>query len=431
MNSILAVELGLPPGLWLPLPEEDTEQYRRERFNHANHSMERVVDLGAFATALIVFKGDKDRLSYMPRQEDFEELFAAGYGLSKYHLDKPYGGLSGIQSRLGFYPRGSRPDKEETLQRAKWMAAYAIPLDKDFDMQDAIMSDILRWGAKRNLMPSADYVMGLFGDDQRKLQRIFGKERPNALRWYRKQDLYRFGARVLAENGRPITRDEINTKYGDMFIGNPDHIITEHFGTSAHFWAEFGWYMNQKGMKPAELVDIGVRMYILNPGNTLSYSKAEALSADGRFPSPYLLETHFGRFTVYREKVEKVLQEFWRVREGLIKHGVSNEVITLAARKYSTEHNSFELWRKYAHALHIISADTSSATYVRKLMREGLNLHDDTIFSMQKQDLIRALRGMKIKSRNDISFIIGLIPCLDLSEIIPMKPPTRRHMFNR
>ena len=78
MNSILAVERGLPPGLWLPLAEETTEQYLRENFDHQGHEYADIVDYGAFIVAMTLLGSrESGRTCMMPNTYDMNELYDA------------------------------------------------------------------------------------------------------------------------------------------------------------------------------------------------------------------------------------------------------------------------------------------------------------------------------------------------------------------
>lgn len=83
MNSILATEKGLPPGLWLPRAEEPTEKYLRENFSRSDLTDEDVLDYGMFVVALIVLdKNCSGRISTAPSTDDFNDLSGQGYGIS-------------------------------------------------------------------------------------------------------------------------------------------------------------------------------------------------------------------------------------------------------------------------------------------------------------------------------------------------------------
>jgi hypothetical protein len=116
MDSIQS-EICLPPGLYLPLAEESTEKYRAEYFRGNDVTHEDVVDLACFAVALNVLAAPvTGRVNVMPQLRDFRYLRSMGYGIHWRRFDE-FGGLTKIQSDLGFFADGVLPSTDAVVER--------------------------------------------------------------------------------------------------------------------------------------------------------------------------------------------------------------------------------------------------------------------------------------------------------------------------
>ena len=230
MRSVLDVDVGLPPGLWLPTADEPVDRFRSEVFNHSNHPYEDIVDFGVFATAMTALAANDKRPSFMPSQMILLELYTAGYGVQPKRVQRVYGGESRLQRALGFYPNRSKPGKEEIFERCRWMAEFVLPKVIEPNPALKTVHGILSWGTKRNLLPSTDVVRSAVNGDTTEIRRIFGIEKPDTLVLVTKRDLFKFGAKIIDENGGPLGQGPEPHHVPDEFVAveagvsNPDPV---------------------------------------------------------------------------------------------------------------------------------------------------------------------------------------------------------------
>jgi hypothetical protein len=416
MNSILAVEKGLPPGLWLPTAEESTEQYLRENFDHTEHSYEEIIDYGAFVVAMSVMGADqRERKSFMPQKFELRDMHRAGYGISERRIMRDYGGLKKLQGALGFYPRGYVPTREELLERLRWMASYSFDPETDLDGPATSVNKIIAWGANRNLLPSQKVIYDVLEGDTTEAQHIFGTERPFILKNYDMTQVYKLGAMVIRENGGPIRLlEDMNVQYRYLFPKNTPHrVIEEFFGSSNKFWQEFGYIPDARRMSSQDLIGAGVRIAIESRDPVFTKKRIEELSKQKRFASKEPIHSRCGGVINYRERVMEVYDEFLRMRDDAIEAGVSEETVVVVCRNFEAT-PEFETWLTENRNIFVkLSNSLPSGQYARSIIKNGLNLEDDVIRHMQLTDLKNALRTIGIVSKKDLQVILGLIPRID------------------
>ncbi len=316
MNSILEVEKGLPPGLWLPTAEESTEQYLTENFANKNRSDEDIIDYGAFMVALIFYEQENTgRLSMMPNAIDLQEMNRAGDGISNQVLLAKHGGLTKLQRTLGFYPREYTPVKDEVLEIFRWIAEYSYALDplpeKIHDIEQ-----VMAWGSARNLSPSIPKVYKSLNGNTALLRKMFNIERRDQYHQYNYHDLYSFRERVIEENEGPISTSEMNLRYADRFVGLPSTVIKFKFTTMKKFWQEFDYLpLRTRSLSQEEAVNLGVRKAIQDNMVDLRVSVLNELSRQMRFPSLTLIYDKFtGGIQDYRDKVQAGYQQYVQLK---------------------------------------------------------------------------------------------------------------------
>jgi hypothetical protein len=420
MNSVLAVEKGLPPGLWLPTPEESTDQYLRSEFNNRSHRLEDVLDYGSFVVALALLSAEETgRVAMMPVTTDLEELFDTGYGVSPDYLRRKHGGISQLQLGLGFYPRGFIPPVEDLMERMKWIKEYAMQHEyTEQEIESMNFHDLLTWGSSRRLSPDPQLVYKMLDSDTTVIRKHIGMEKRNPKRQYTPNDLFRFGATVIEENGGPLSFQELDEKYADEFVGSPYGTIRTVFGTLTNFWLEFGYFTTMRAIDKEDLLNLGVRWAIQHEGTILHTGQIRRLSPQNLFPSQQAVINRFGRISVYREEVEQAYQEYLVLEKELVSRGVDTKVSRLTGRIFikGTEFSEWVL--SHSEALALLSVDSKDTQYILKLLSNGFNLADKTVGDMQLEDMLIVLKRVGIKSKDDRNFVLALIPRFDSSDIV-------------
>lgn len=423
MNSILAVEKGLPPGLWLPTAEESTEQYLTENFNHGNHDYEDIVDYGAFIVSLAALgQAETGRVSLMPRTTDFNEMHEAGYGISINVLIKKYGGLMKLQRALGFYPDLLHPEdedltKDEVRQRLKWVKEHAYPLEND--IENITLRGLMHWGSERHLLPSVDRCHGVLGSELKDVRRDLGMEKRDD-EGVTLLDMFRFGAKVLRDyDGKPPIAKELDQRYEGTFNAKPYETIRRYFKTSNLFWMEFDLVTNTKGFKPEELVNIGVRWAIQHGGTEkLIPSMIDKESAAMKLPSRLPIAKYFHSIPGYRGEVQSEYEQYLETQTEFEADGVSPDVFEAACRRYEAG-DEFRQWLKTnIETLQKLSVDNEKSKYVLTIMRKGFDLLDESYFDIQMEDFMKYLKKLGIQSEEEIRFIFTVVPRLNADEVL-------------
>ncbi len=417
MNTLLCTEKGLPPGLWLPTQYENTEKYLVENFAHPNHDYEDIVDFGSFLVAMTVLNMEGgERTSTMPLSEDVELVHAAGYGLSLRLLSHQYGGLKKLQGALGYYPDGFEPTAEELLDRFRWIANYAHARDSG-DTELHNVEDVIRWGAERDLTPAFNRVYKILGGDTFALRSIFDVEKRNSPS-ITALHLYRFGDKVIRENGKPIGMRELNEKYTEEFVSTPYETIRAAFGTYTKFWLEFDYVPTSSGLSEREIVDIGVRWAIKNGSASIQTRDIEQLSKAMRFPSRLPIRRYFGSIPAFRDSLIEEYYRYTEIRNEFAQNGVEPHVFEAACRKFETT-PEFSYWLKLnIEPLTKLSNGSEASRFVLRIMHTGFNLEDNDIFILQLEDVKKSLRSIGIRSLDDQRFIFDLIPRIRASEVL-------------
>lgn len=422
MNSILAVEKGLPPGLWLPTADEPTDKYRSENFRRNDLPYEDIVEYGSFVVAMALRSAPQTgRINFIPKGTDITEMYQAGYGFPIDRLE-PRGGMSRLQHALGFYPRRFIPTREELLARLRWMATYSLDVEEDLNGSRNVRS-IMLWGSARNLLPGIKVMQKVLGKDTTpEIQRIFAIEKPNSREQLSYLDVYRFGAKVLSENdGKPLRQQELDAKYKDYFLAAPYSVLVAFFGASNKFWLEFGHLTHARGFSPNELINIGVRYAIETGQPSFSHGDIVKLSADNKLPSTYPMGHYFDGVVGYRDRVNEHYDKYVSLRDELVAQGISPEAVKTACREFEANEEFAGWLRENADVLQKLSRDLPAAKYALRLMSSGFSLLDEEIFMMQYVDLRRGLQSLGITSEEKLRFVFRIIPRINADEALAMK----------
>lgn len=405
-------KIHLPPGLWLPLAEESTEQYKDEVFDRADHEYERIVDFGMFAVALACFDDERrDHGSLMPTERDIRGLKQAGYGVSRYHIDRDYGGYARLQAALGYYPRDYKPTREDLIGRLKWIADEVIPSATHFEGSRNQVEDLLQWGKRRRLLPSRQIVHEVLDGDKELLRDIFLLPNMPTADGYSKADVYRMAAKVLKEHGGPVTQKEFNELAPSSRSSKPYQAVFHTFGSMRNLWKEFGYITDSATMTAQDLVGCGVRFSIQNDGAKLTKPIIESLSKAKRFPSTFMIAKEFGgSIRQYREEVGELYKLFEAAKKQLISYGVSQEMIKLIAWQYKVGVDFENYLLDHREILKTLSEDSKSAKYITGLIQSGFDLEFDYIAKMQHTDFCKHLDILGINDRENRNFVLGLIP---------------------
>lgn len=419
MNSVLATEKGLPPGLWLPTAEESTEQYLTVNFAQRDLEPEDLIDLGSFMVALAFLDApNSGRISMMPTTQDVKEMYEAGYGIPIRSLNRQPGGLQGLQKDLGFYPRGSTGTKPELITRFQWLYEHAYRIDCDDRQDDEIrtIDDLMLWGSARNLTPGRNRVYEAFQGDTSELRRAVNLEERDRHRRYAMLDLYKFGARVLEEHGKPIKITELNAQYPDEFIATPGETIIGYFGSYTDFWLEFDRLPLSAKLSKRQILDLGVRRLIANDGEMLITGDVNELSKEMRFPSRAPIVRLFDDLPTYFAAIKQEYDNYLKLQAELSLQGVSEETLKVACQKYQSTPEYAQWIRDHVGVLRKLSSESSAAQYVKVIMSRGFDLASEVIFELQRDDLRRSLRTAGIRRKEEIRFILELIPRISAEE---------------
>jgi hypothetical protein len=421
MNSLFETERGLPPGLWLPTAEESTDQYLRENFLDRPHDYGDIVDYGAFMVALIVLDAENSkRVSMMPTKRDVYALRKEGYGMTARSLDES-GGLSRLQVELNFMPRGYDPPADKLLERYAWIADYALSRYDESERPGPNLREVIQWSSNRNLTPGIRQSVRILGADTAEVRRMFRIdriERSKRLEKYTYHDIYRFGGKVIRENGGPLLHPELNERYANEFITTPHRMITRFFDSYADFWLEFNYVPNVRGLSKQAVRSLGVQWAIAHETPNLGLSTVEELSLQKRFASSYHIKTEFGGLPAFRELIAQDYKQYLALRDEFATRGVLLEVFKTASRRFSAT-PEFEGWlRNHEDTLKTLSDGSEQATYVLKLMYGGLNLDDDVLYGMQREDLDKCLKRLGIVSDDGRRFIFDIIPRINSDEAL-------------
>jgi hypothetical protein len=421
MNSILAVERGLPPGLWLPRADESTEQYLHKNFDHPDLTHEDLVDYGSFIVSLISIEQENTgRVSLMPRRRDVVDMYQTGYGVSINKIDRYHGGARHLQRALGFYPINYEPQKEEMLERFQWMAEYAYPYEPSPNYGgDPTIYDIIEWGSVRHLTPSTQVVYKLMEGDTTEIREMFGLKIKKAADQADHASLYHFGARVLQEHGRMLKRDELNALYSHEFPHKPSHMIKAKFGAYRNFWTEFDFVPDTHGMKPDQFLSIGLRRAIACGRATMTAGELEQHSSEGRFISRLPIYKHFGSKQAYFNEVELLYEDYLRQQAEFADHGVAPDVFQAACRMYEPT-PEFKQWlQDHKDTLVKLSDDSLEARYVTGIMKGGLDILNKETYEWQINDIQKYLHRLGIKDRGEHHFVFDVIPRVCADEVVP------------
>jgi hypothetical protein len=404
--------------LELPGPDEPTERFLTENFLPVSRRPEALAGYGAFMVALAVFDAaEGKRVSTMPVTDDLEALHEAGYGIGARTLNR-HGGLQRIQLFLGYHPDGYNPTRKELLRRFKWIADNGYAADDLGEPGTWDVADVIEWGAARDLTPAYNRTYRILDGDTSPLRDMLMVEarrfpRPPFL------DLFRFGARVLAEHGRPLSQKELNETYSDEFNGLPYNTIKHAFGTYTKFWLEFDRVPTSSGLTAQDIANLGVRWRIKNGGRELHFGIISDLSKQALFPSKQPINRYFpGGIDKYSQAIEPGYQRYLSLRDELSDRGVTPEVCKLACQKFEDSDEFVQRIRNNSRILEALSSDTPGAEFIRNLVKNGFNLLEESRYDFQQWYLEKAFSQLELTGKGEKRFILELIPRVDPDEFL-------------
>ena len=421
MYSLEAVEKGLPPGLWLPTPDEPIDIYKRENFSHGRHAYEDVLDFGVFVVARTFHcQTETGRVSLMPVTSDLEALYDEGYGLSTKVLSTHYGGLTRLDKELGFFPREYEPTDVEVIKRFGWIAEYGYSLDPLPSGEVRKVEEILEWGAERHLTPSPGKVYRVLNGDTSPIRKMFNVEMRDRHNQYRRSRFYSFGAQVLAECSKPLSEQELNQKYPDAFTGQAGGVVRWRLGSLTRFWMEFDRLpARSAGLTEQDVANFGVRWAIANGTPYIDTETINRLSGEGKFPSRILLNKYFDGIPDFRARVMNDYQAYLDLRRECEQVGVEACVFkAIAGRKFEATPDFKTKIKDNLRVFKILSNGTEESSYVLSIVQRGFNLLDDVIMDMQMEDFKKCLRRLGIRDRSQLRFIFDMVPLIDSDEFL-------------
>ncbi len=414
MKSTEQVLPGLPPGLWLPTIDEPTDQYLSANFYTPEIEYDDIVDLGGFMVALAMY--DEERVNYRPTKYDFKDMYAEGYGIPLRQL-RDRGGLSRLQLNLGYYPDGYLPERDQLAKRFKWLGEYGYQaVHAGESVRDITFDQLVLWGSRRGLLPSKRTTYKVLAGDSTDIRKKLGMERRHREGSIRQLDLFRFGAKILAEQGQPVSSPVLQN-YANEQIVNPYETIRWNFDSQSKFWLEFGYVADASGLTKDDLIAIGVWKLLSNPSQEINHVTVAQMSALKVFPSSEAL-TKFGGIVKYREVVMRAYQEFEVIRTDLLKSGVGEELLQAISSRYVTEPEFTSLLVDNIGALKALSSP--QASYIASIIENGFDLLNDDIFEIQTHDFTRILRKFNL-SETEIEYIYSLVPRISYRELSAYK----------
>lgn len=418
MSSIVVPGPNLPPGLLLPLPEEDTERFLTRNFVRPDLTEEEIIDYGIFVVALAAYAAEETgRVSLMPTSKDFAELHDAGYGLGVRTMSRY--GFRWLQESLGFFPDGVDAPVDAIEARLKWIVHHAYPEQHGDDaVADLVFEDLLFWGAARDLLPGRNSTRRSLNGNTVEIRRELGLERRLMPGSVTKMDLWKFGQEILHDYGEPLGGAALNRAGEKMFPSEPYEVIRWCFGSLTNFWLEYGKVHNAKGLSADELVDLGVQWNIRHGETIFTPSVLTKLSAEKRFVSKMPIVNQFHTIPNYRDKVAERLESYYELREELVEAGVSEPVIRAMCLRFRDSAAFKEQLREHTDLLIRLSAE--EAEYVLQIIEKGFNLIDPDIFDYQRRDFKSALRKVGISKRSEWRWILEYVPQFEVAEGIKL-----------
>lgn len=417
--EVWEVSKNLPPGLWLPTAEEPTDKFLAENYTLKNRPFEDIVDYGAFVVALAYLDQENSgRISFMPRTADINQMHNAGYGPSYKMLQ--YGGKGGfvkLNSALGFYPRNFKPDPNTLLDRFRWIANYAYDLDPTEGPLTST-DQIMHWGALRNLSPAVEVTRQVLGNTSAPLREIINLPEISYRQRFTYLDLYRFGAKVMAENGGPISQTELNKKYAGQLGEQPHQTIVHFFKTYSRFWLEFDCVNTTSGLRETELLNLGVQRAIAEGDVAITADVINSFSAKNMFASRQPIYKHFRGISTYRQRVKTEYAKFIKLQNEFMESGVDTTVLATICRKFECTPEYEAKLRANTSAMQKLSVGWDSARYVLSILCSGFNLLDEPIMEMQFEDFVASIRKIGIKGISEQRFIFDTVPRFDTDEAL-------------
>ncbi len=414
--------IGLPEGLYLPLVDESTDQYLRKNMNLNSIDESSIVDYGVFVTALAVFGStvQKDRVSFMPTQDDFNAMSSEGYVSAK-TIQNTIGSTGELQRRLGFYPRYTQPTKPRIERRLKWLVEHVaceVPELQDGDRIN--FQELVHWASDRNLVPQIKRINQLYDGNTSSLRRYLGLLQVNNGDKYSKTDLLKMAARAAKDNAdKPTSLEAINDKYRSGETSRFEVHVIASFGGSGNLWDKLGYYYGQKNLTNQELVYFGAKKFIeMQDESIFISSKIESLSSLGQMPSESVLRERFGGITQYRSEVLEELSRYDIVKKQMIEIGIDSEVIDLIGKtQYQGSVALEKLVSSNIRFLRKLSLNSADAKYLRKLMYSGYDLLHDETFEYQIIDSVNCIKELVGNGSVNIIKTLGLFANIDAGEM--------------
>lgn len=415
---------SLPPDLELPGPEEPTDQYRIENFEP--RSLEDLKRYGEFMVALMVWSAgmrETERTSFMPTARDFDDMHTAGYGVSTRQLqadpsqprpEKP--GLGKVQSTLKFYPRGFVPEADDLRKDLK-----ALAQQTNFDPASTNIKQILSWARTRDLLPSESILKSVIPSSV-EVRMAFSVEKHRLRERMTFMDVYRFGAQVLRDNnGRPPTRDELDTTYGEYFLGSKPHsVINAFFGSYRQFWLEFDLIVDSSGMTEQEAINAGTRHVIATSDTRLTNNRTRELSKNHVLPLHPIQRIGF---RVYQKNIDEAYGVYLDMCERFEAQRVNEETMRLACFRTFEATAEFEGWLlQHVDALQKLSGNGSKAAFLRERIEKGIELDSLAVHEWRLKEIHKILDAWELNPAQK-RFVFDLIPRVNTDEALGDAPP--------
>lgn len=420
-GPMLAVYRSLPPGLELPSPDDPTDHFLKEKFNHDNHEYAAIEQFGAFVVARAVWSAHKThRVSFMPTQVDFKTAFADGYGLNLKRLQDPYGGLFKLRRAQGFYPKDYEPSADELKERFRWMAESALRPNIDYEPPDMSIREVMEWGRARHLLPARKIIYRILGNTD-EIRHLFALEKPLYQREHNFFDVYQFAAQVLRDHGRPLTQEEMDESHSDRFTGSPSELIRSFFGGTNRLWLEFDLAPSSHGLSQQEIINLGVQDAIRTNNPHFTAERVRQLSRQKRLPQAVILEKM--GITVYRQKVEEGYNRYQQTLERFEDQGVSRDAMQVVCQKFEATPEYEEWLQHHLSVLQRLSNVGARATFLRERIQHGLELDSRAVYTWRLSEIHKVLNAWKLDD-NQKRFVFDLIPRINTDEAMDAGPPS-------
>lgn len=417
-NQTLERPLPLPPGLHLPTADEDPDKFRSENYHPKGLEDWQVLDFGSFVVALAAFDvAEGNRVSLKPLRDDLVGLRSEGYGPSARMIQKFYHSYQGLQHGLGFSVKQVTPDRDELLTRFEYIADNLLDPKEEFGDQYTML-ELLTWCSMRDLAPYIDTAREVLGGSLNDVRVIFGAREKDVAPSLTHTDLYRFGAKVLDEQKKvPLVR-ELKQKYQHAFGIDPVWAIGREYTNTNRFWLEFDRVRDTHGMTSQQVVNLGTRYAIRTGDRELPFVALEEAANQHLLPSLNSYERHLDGIRDFRGLVQRDLEAYDALVGELAEEGISADVVQAFCGKFEPT-DEFQEWLHGGKDILVkLSQNSEDASYILRLLRDGLDLLHEPTYNYQLRDLKKHLKSLGISKRGDMRFVFTAVPRLNPNEAL-------------